>query len=341
MKKPDGRLAPRLKFSDEDRDEPALKKPIRRAEKAADKRDAAQAAIPLKKKMVREKAVDPATGKRHTQIRFEEMHRKPPGTLHHPVANAVSTQLHREVSKHEDDNSGLEAAHSVEKAGESVLRMGERAHHAHQLKPYRGLAKAEKQLDKANLRFTQAKYAQENPSFSSNPVTRWQQKRSIRKEYAAAKASGNAYHAADGAHKAVRTTTKATEKVAQFFRRGSKRGLVLVGVALMLVLVMNSVSACMPIVQTVINAFAIGTYPATEEDILAAERAYRKMEDELQDELNHYESRHPGYDEYRFELQEIWHDPYVLIAIISAYNGGEEWTIDSAYPILEKYFALQ
>ena len=110
---------------------------------------------------------------------------------------------------------------------------------------------------------------------------------------------------------------------------------------LLLCLVMNSVSSCVPLTQSVVNSFVIGTYPATEEDVLAAERAYRSMEQELQDELDHYETRHPGHDEYRYELQEIWHDPYALIAIVSAYHGGEEWTIGSAYGTLERYFQLQ
>lgn len=107
----------------------------------------------------------------------------------------------------------------------------------------------------------------------------------------------------------------------------------------LLLFMTGGLSSFMPLGEAISHAFIIGTYPAA--DVLAAERAYCEMEKELEDELDHYEARHPGCDEYNVKAQEIWHDPYALCAIISAYLGGEEWTVDSAYPVMERYFKLQ
>ena len=109
----------------------------------------------------------------------------------------------------------------------------------------------------------------------------------------------------------------------------------------MLLILMGGLQSCTLLAQSVLESLVIGTYPATEDDVRAAERAYAEMERALQDEMDHYEQVHPGYDEYHVDADEIWHDPYVLIAIISAYFDGQEWTLDSAYPVIEKYFALQ
>ena len=109
----------------------------------------------------------------------------------------------------------------------------------------------------------------------------------------------------------------------------------------MLLILMGGLQSCTPLAQSVLESLVIGTYPATEDDVRAAERVYAEMERALQDEMDHYEQVHPGYDEYHVDADEIWHDPYVLIAIISAYFDGQEWTLDSAYPVIEKYFALQ
>ena len=242
------KMRPRLQFTQEERKAPELKKPIRKAEKAADKQDTVKVAT--KKKLIREKALDPATGKKITQLRFEEMQAKPPGKLHHPVAGAASSQLHKHIeSSNEDQNSGVQATHEAEKAGETALRMGERAHHAHKLRPYRQAAKAERQLDKANLRVMRAQAARNNPQQAHNPIAKWYQKRSIRKEHAAMKASG----------KTGKASASVTSKVSQFFTK-RKGGMAIAALGFMMIFVLNGISACTPIVQTVINAYAIGTY---------------------------------------------------------------------------------
>ena len=134
---------------------------------------------------------------------------------------------------------------------------------------------------------------------------------------------------------------KASAKRTAIVVRPKSRSALLLGIALLLTFVMNTVSACAPLTQTVLDSIVLGTYPATEEDVRAAEAAYAAKEKELKEEIDHYQQRHPGYDEYRITAADIWHDPYALMAIISAWYDGKEWTINEAAPVIEKYFALQ
>ena len=281
-------------------------------------------------------------GRKKIRLRFEEAEAKPPSRLRHPVQRPIQSahdQLHRQLAKaNEDDNVAASAALQGDELGTSALQMGEHAYHAHKLRPFRKAQKAEQRLDKANLRYLTARQRAENPQAASNPLSRWQQKRAIRKEYAALKAAGGAGQTAAG--KAVRRTGNATGRLAEVFQSHPSSWLILLLCAMLLIL-MGGLQSCTPLAQSVLESLVIGTYPATEDDVRAAERAYAEMERALQDEMDHYEQVHPGYDEYHVDADEIWHDPYVLIAIISAYFDGQEWTLDSAYPVIEKYFALQ
>ena len=159
------------------------------------------------------------------------------------------------------------------------------------------------------------------------------QKHSIRKGYIAAKSgktAGGTYQTARGTKQAVRKSASAAGKLGQIIIR-KKSSLVLVLLVAMLAIMMSLISSCAPLAQSAITSATLGTYPAEEDDIRAAERAYSNMERDLQRELDRYERYHPGYDEYHVEQDEIWHDPYALIAIISARFGGEEWTIDTIH----------
>ena len=160
---------PRLQFSDADLAEPKLEKPIKRVKKVEAKADKAQAKIPKKTVVKKERGFDPATGKVKTQLRFEEVDKKkPPSKLTHAVqdapANFVLSQVHREVRQSEDDNVGVEAAHKVEQAVESGGRLVQSAHRAHQLKPYRAAIRAEKKLERANLDALQKKAEIDSPT---------------------------------------------------------------------------------------------------------------------------------------------------------------------------------
>lgn len=258
---------------------------------------------------------------------------------------SVHDQLHQQLAEaNEDDNAAVSAVLQGDRLSTSALQMGEHVYHAHKLRPYRQAQNAERALDEANIRYLEAKHRVENPQFTSNPLSRWQQKRAIRKEYAAMKAAGNAVgdagKSAAATGKTVRRTGDVAGRVAEIFQSHPSSLLILL-LCVMLLILMGSLQSCTPLAQSVLESLIIGTYPATEDDVRAAERAYAAKERELQDEMDRYEQYHPGYDEYHVDADEIWHDPYVLIAIISACFDGQEWTLDTAYPVIEKYFDLQ
>ena len=336
---------PRLQFSDADLAEPKLEKPIKRVKKAEAKADKAQAKIPKKTVVKRERGFEPATGKVKTQLRFEEVDKKkPPSKLTHAVqdapANLILSQVHREVRQSEDDNVGVEAAHKVEQAVESGGRLVQSAHRAHQLKPYRAAIRAEKKLERANLDALQKKAEIDSPT--SNPVSKWQQKQAIKKQYAAAKHN----QAAQTTAKAAENTAKAAKKAAEKAEKAGKyvwehrRGFAIAAaILLMLAFLLNGLSSCSVIMDGVGSGIAASTYPSQDTDMLGAEAQYCEMEAELQRYLDTYESTH-DYDEYHFDLDTIEHDPYVLISIITALHQGE-WTLDEVQGTLQMLFDRQ
>ena len=336
---------PRLQFSDADLAEPKLEKPIKRVKKAEAKADKAQAKIPKKTVVEKERGFDPATGKVKTQLRFEEVDKKkPPSKLTHAVrdapANLILSQVHREVRQSEDDNVGVEAAHKVEQAVESGGRLVQSAHRAHQLKPYRAAIRAEKKLERANLDALQKKAEIDSPT--SNPVSKWQQKQAIKKQYAAAKHN----QAAQTTAKAAENTAKAAKKAAEKAEKAGKyvwehrRGFAIAAaILLMLAFLLNGLSSCSVIMDGVGSGIAASTYPSQDADMLGAEAQYCEMEAELQRYLDTYESTH-DYDEYHFDLDTIEHDPYVLISMITALHQGE-WTLDEVQGTLQMLFDRQ
>ena len=336
---------PRLQFSDADLAEPKLEKPIKRVKKAEAKADKAQAKIPKKTVVKKERGFDPATGKVKTQLRFEEVDKKkPPSKLTHAVrdapANFVLSQVHREVRQSEDDNVGVEAAHKVEQTVESGGRLVQSAHRTHQLKPYRAAIRAEKKLERANIDALQKKAEIDNPT--SNPVSKWQQKQAIKKQYAAAKHN----QAAQTTAKAAENTAKAAKKAAEKAEKAGKyvwehrRGFAIAAaILLMLAFLLNGLSSCSVIMDGVGSGIAASTYPSQDADMLGAEAQYCAMEAELQRYLDTYESTH-DYDEYHFDLDTIEHDPYVLISMITALHQGE-WTLDEVQGTLQMLFDRQ
>ena len=336
---------PRLQFSDADLAEPKLEKPIKRVKKAEAKADKAQAKIPKKTVVKKERGFDPATGKVKTQLRFEEVDKKkPPSKLTHAVqdapTNLVLSQVRREVRQSEDDNVGVEAAHKVEQAVESGGRLVQSAHRAHQLKPYRAAIRAEKKLERANLDALQKKAEIDSPT--SNPVSKWQQKQAIKKQYAAAKHN----QAAQTTAKAAENTANAAKKAAEKAEKAGKyvwehrRGFAIAAaILLMLAFLLNGLSSCSVIMDGVGSGIAASTYPSQDADMLGAEAQYCEMEAELQRYLDTYESTH-DYDEYHFDLDTIEHDPYVLISMITALHQGE-WTLDEVQGTLQMLFDRQ
>ena len=338
------RKEPRLHFTDEERADPVLEKPIRKADRAAAKADKAQAKI--SKKQVRQKTVDPKTGKVTTKLVLEDK-KKPPSKLSHAVRDAPGDaalgKLHKEIRKTEQDNVGVESAHKSEEAVETGARLVREGYRSHKLKPYRKAAQAEQKLEKANVNALYQKSLRENPQLSSNPISRWQQKQAIKKEYAAAKragqAAGNTANTAKKTGKAAKTVKEKAQQAGAFIMR-HKKGFLLVGAIFLLIcLLLNTMSSCSMMAQSIGSAISGSTYPSDDPELVAVEADYAAREAVLQAEIDNIESSHPGYDEYRYDLDMIGHDPHELAAYLSAVLQG--YTRQSAQAELERVFSAQ
>ena len=335
---------PRLRFTEEERADPALEKPIRKAEKAAAKADKAQAKIP--KKQVKRAEVDPKTGKVTTKLVLEDKPR-PPSKLSHTVrdapGNAVAGKLHQEIRKTEDDNVGVESAHKSEEAVETGVHLVREGYRSHKLKPYRKAAQAERKLEKANIEALFQKSVYENPAATSNPLSRWQQKQQIKKQYAAAKraaqSGGSAAGAAQKTGKAAKTVKEKAQQAGAYVMQHKKGFGILLAIFLLVCLLLNTMSSCSMMAQSIGSAISGTTYPSDDPELVAVEADYAAKEAALQAEIDNIESSHPGYDEYRYDLDMIGHDPHELAAYLSAVLQG--YTRASAQAELERIFAAQ
>jgi len=335
---------PRLRFTEEERADPALEKPIRKAEKAAAKADKAQAKIP--KKQVKRAEVDPKTGKVTTKLVLEDKPR-PPSKLSHTVrdapGNALAGKLHQEIRKTEDDNVGVESAHKSEEAVETGVHLAREGYRSHKLKPYRKAAQAERKLEKANIEALFQKSVYENPAAASNPLSRWQQKQQIKKQYAAAKraaqSGGSAAGAAQKTGKAAKTVKEKAQQAGAYVMRHKKGFGIVLAIFLLVCLLLNTMSSCSMMAQSIGSALSGTTYPSDDPELVAVEADYAAKEAALQAEIDNIESSHPGYDEYRYDLDMIGHDPHELAAYLSAVLQG--YTRASAQAELERIFAAQ
>ncbi len=335
---------PRLRFTEEERADPALEKPIRKAEKAAAKADKAQAKIP--KKQVKRAEVDPKTGKVTTKLVLEDKPR-PPSKLSHTVrdapGNAVAGKLHQEIRKTEDDNVGVESAHKSEEAVETGVHLVREGYRSHKLKPYRKAAQAERKLEKANIEALFQKSVYENPAAASNPLSRWQQKQQIKKQYAAAKraaqSGGSAAGAAQKTGKAAKTVKEKARQAGAYVMQHKKGFGILLAIFLLVCLLLNTMSSCSMMAQSIGSAISGTTYPSDDPELVAVEADYAAKEAALQAEIDNIESSHPGYDEYRYDLDMIGHDPHELAAYLSAVLQG--YTRASAQAELERIFEAQ
>lgn len=335
---------PRLRFTEEERADPALEKPIRKADKAAAKADKAQAKIP--KKQVKRAEVDPKTGKVTTKLVLEDKPR-PPSKLSHTVrdapGNAVAGKLHQEIRKTEDDNVGVESAHKSEEAVETGVHLAREGYRSHKLKPYRKAAQAERKLEKANIEALFQKSVYENPAAASNPLSRWQQKQQIKKQYAAAKraaqSGGTAAGAAQKTSKAAKTVKEKAQQAGAYVMRHKKGFGIVLAIFLLVCLLLNTMSSCSMMAQSIGSMISGTTYPSDDPELVAVEADYAAKEAALQAEIDNIESSHPGYDEYRYDLDMIGHDPHELAAYLSAVLQG--YTRASAQAELERIFAAQ
>ena len=335
---------PRLRFTEEERADPALGKPVRKAEKAAAKADKAQAKIP--KKQVKRTEVDPKTGKVTTKLVLEDKPR-PPSKLSHSLrdapGNAVAGKIHQEIQESEDDNVGVESAHKSEEAVETGVHLVQEGYRSHKLKPYRKAAQAERQLEKANINVLYQKSLQDNPQAESNPLSRWQQKQQIKKQYAAAKraaqSGGTAAGAAQKSGKAAKTVKEKAQQAGAYVMQHKKGFIMVLAIFLLICLLLNTMSSCSMMAQSIGSMISGTTYPSDDPELVAVEADYAAKEAALQAEIDNIESSHPGYDEYRYDLDMIGHDPHELAAYLSAVLQG--YTRESAQAELERIFNAQ
>ena len=316
------RRAPRLQFTDEELAAPEVSKAAKKAAKRIEKLEQAEAKIPTKN----------GAEKPRPKSKLQHAVRDAPGAV-------VRSAAHREIRKSEDDNVGVESAHKLEEAAEQTVRAVETAHRSHQLKPYRNADRAEARADSANLDALQKQAQQQNPELQSNPYSRWQQKRAIKKEYAAAKASGATVSASEVTAKAAKRAAEDTKKASEWIAEHKKGFLIALAILLVAVFLLNIASSCSVLVEGGVTALGVSTYPSEDSDMLAAEAQYCAMEAELQSKLDNYEATH-DYDEYHFDLDEIGHDPYVLVSALTALKGGA-WTLSEVQGELQMLFDKQ
>ena len=321
----------RLRFTEEERATPELQKAIRKSERAADRLDEARAAIPKKKVLTKERTFDEAVGKGKTRLRFEEKEKPIPGgrQQHNPLSRPVQeigVFVHNKIHSVEKDNSGVEGAHKSEELAERGIRAGARqvrkSRRSRKLKPYRAAAKAEKAAFKANADFQYQKALHDNPQLAaSNPVSRFWQKQQIKRQYAKAVRTGgakSARKAAENTRKAAQKTAEATKKTAAFVGRHWKAFLIAGCALLLFIMISAGISSCSSLFSGGITSVISTSYVSEDADMLGAEADYAALEAELQSRIDNIERDHPGYDEYRYDLDDIEHDPYVLTSILTA-----------------------
>lgn len=345
------RPSSRLQFTEEERVDPALGKYIDRSDRAADRLDAAKAAIPTKKVLRTERVFDETAGKGKTQLHFEEVEKRPNGRLrHNPLSRPVheiAHAAHAKVHEVEQENVGVEAGHKGEVLTERGLAYGKgkvrAAVHHHRTKPWRDAAKAEQASVKANAEYLYQKALHDDPALAaSNPVSRFLQKQRIKRNYAKElrQAEKTAKNTAATAKSAAQKAKDAFKETFLYIKHHSRAVLLVIGIGTCVALLFGGVSSCSMMAGSGVGGVFTSSYLSEDADMLAAEAAYCELEQELQYELDHYEALHPGYDEYRFDLDEIKHDPYVLISILTAFHEGV-FTIGEVQEELQMLFEKQ
>ncbi|SFE52953.1 CHAP domain-containing protein [Peptostreptococcaceae bacterium pGA-8] len=337
------RKSSRLTFTEEERAVPKLQRYIKKSDQAADRLDKARDKIPKKKSLSFEREFDERSGKGKTRLHFEEKE-KPIGSGKSanplsPALDEAGAFVHKKIHETEHDNAGVEAAHKTEKAAETLGRYSVRKtrenYRNHKLKPYRTVRKAEKAAEKANAKYFYKKAMYENPNLSSaNPVSRMWQKRKIKKKYAA-----ELRKKGKSAAKAARTSAEKTKQAGSFIIR-HRRGLALIiSLLLIFILIFTGLSSCSSLLSGGFNGILGTSYTSEDSDLVAVENAYAAMENELQGKIDSVKKDHPGYDEYKYELDGIGHNPHELASILTAKH--QSYTLSKVQTDLQEIFGKQ
>ena len=341
----------RLQFTEEELSTPELEKYIRKSNEAADRLDAAKAAIPKEKKLVKERTFDEATGKAKTRLRFTEQEKPINGGKAHsnPLsrpAQEAGIFVHNKIHSVEKDNSGVEGAHKSEELAEKGAKYGTRkireGYRSHKLKPYRAAAKAEKAAEKANVNYLYQKTLHENPQLTSNPLSRFMQKQQIKRQYAKAAKTGGAAtakKAAENTRKAAKKTAEETRKAAAFVARHPAGVGFAVAALLLFIMVSAGLSSCGAMFSGMMNGVLGTSYTSEDSNLVATENNYAAKETELQQRIDNIERDNPGYDEYRYDLDNIGHNPHELASYLTALL--QSYTPQSAQTELNRVFDKQ
>lgn len=263
---------------------------------------------------------------------------KNPGNL---AADALSAKAHQSVrNADQDNNSGVEAAHFTEGSAEGAARAGSRFQYGRKLRQYKKLERLEKKANKDAVDSIFAERMKSDPQAGSNLFSRWRQKQAIKKEYAAAKAgAAAAENTASGTAKAAQGTVSITEKAFQFVQSHSHIIIGIVAVGLLVLVIAGSVSSCSVLINGGGNVVLGTSYTAEDEDLKSVETDYTKLEDKLRKQIDRIETDHPGYDEYRYNLAEIGHNPYELASLLTV--EFENYTRSQVQARLQSIFEAQ
>lgn len=343
----------RLRFTEEDLSDAKVQKAADRAEKAADKAEKAVDKLASKKSSAKLRQETSAGSSRKAKLRFEKAEIteiEKPSVAKHMASRAsmaaVTAKAHQAVSQYEDDNVGVQSAQETAKAVETTAYTVDHAAYSHKLKAYDKAEKLVKKSDKANVDALYEKFQKDHPDADSNFLSRWKQKQAIKKEYTAAKAGKDtvrgAASTAKGTGKAAKGAKSITEKLTEFCTTHSKALLLVLVGGLLFIVASSMFTSCGAMFQGGMQTVLGTSFTAEDEDIIGADNDYKALEAALRNEINQIEQTHSGYDEYRYDLDEINHNPYELAAYLtvkfedytrSEVQGTLQWLFDQQYEL--------
>ena len=336
----------RLRFTEDDLSSDAVKKAAGKAEKAAAKAEkAVDKSTPKKHRKLRQEA--DVSASRTAKLRFgkakaDDIPPKPSGikrmATRAPV-DTLSANVHKSISRYEDDNVGVQTAHQTELGAETAYHVADNVVYSHKLKAYDKAEKLVSKSDKANVNALFEKFKKDNPNASSNPLSRWQQKHNIKKEYAAARAGKGGKATAKGAEKTAKGAKNLTQKITDFCVSHKTALLWVLAIGLLFMVISGMFSACSTMFQGGTQVVLGTSFTAEDEDILGVDEDYTALENDLRSQVDNIESTHPGYDEYRYALDEIGHNPYELAAYLTVVF--EDYTREEVQATLQQLFEQQ
>lgn len=336
----------RLRFTEDDLSSDAVKKAAGKAEKAAAKAEKAVDKItPKKHRKLRQEA--DVSASRTAKLRFgkakaDDIPPKPSGikrTATHAPVDTLSANVHKSISRYEDDNVGVQTAHQTELGAETAYHVADHAVYSHELKAYDKAEKLVSKSDKANVNALFEKFKKDNPNAFSNPLSRWKQKHNIKKEYAAARAGKGGKATAKGAEKTAKGAKNLTQKITDFCVSHKTALLWVLAIGLLFMVISGMFSACSTMFQGGTQVVLGTSFTAEDEDILGVDEDYTALENDLRSQVDNIESTHPGYDEYRYALDEIGHNPYELAAYLTVVF--EDYTREEVQATLQQLFEQQ